>query len=82
MHGYTDSSDYKFGCVPLVYDFSAGEVLQGYPSGSEDETIAGELPFSSLIKAFPLTPFHFFQLLDYSSQCSETCMVLRIWHFS
>ena len=50
MHDYTDSGDCKFECVSLVYDFSAGKVLQGYPGGSEDETIAGELVFTSLIK--------------------------------
>jgi hypothetical protein len=30
------------GDCMLVYDFSAGEVLQGYPGHSEDETVAGE----------------------------------------
>ena len=57
--GHTDSWGYKFECVPLVYDFSACEVLQSYPGGSEDETIVGELTITSesLIITFPLTLF-------------------------
>ena len=61
MHDHTDSGGYRFECVPLVYDFSAGEVLQGYSGSSEDETIAGELPLTCLtIIAFPFNSFPFF----------------------
>ena len=49
MHSYPDSGDQRFSCVPLAYDFSAGEILQSYLGGSENETITGELSFTCFI---------------------------------